>query len=121
MTEENPTQEEFLFVVPSAAEPEPGQEAVGSDPELRRDVRLPFTKRARELGLTPEDLQQFWNSKVVGLTGTIEKADKTSQTGGFQVDEISFSIGFSAKGGLAFVAEAGVEAAIAVTLRRVKA
>lgn len=54
-----------------------------------------------------EILEVFQNN-----VGTIEED--------FSVDEIAFSLGFGAKGKLAFIAEASTEAVLSVTLRRNK-
>jgi hypothetical protein len=54
----------------------------------------------------------------VGFTDTVAKAETANEPSGYRVDEISFSIGVSAKGGLLFVAEGSVHATMSITLRR---
>lgn len=108
----------FVFLIPEV-EASP-IDAPPVDHELRRDA-LPiptFLTRAREVPISPQQLSDFWNDNVVGLTSTLADAQANNDTKGFRVDEISFSIGVGAKGGIFFVAEGSIEANMSITLRR---
>ena len=87
--------------------------------ELERHVRVPGFGRAKEVQVTPQQLEDFWEKKVVALTNTLGAAQAKHETKGFRVDEISFGLGIGAKGGVLFVAEASIEATISVKLKRV--
>lgn len=52
------------------------------------------------------------------LNYIITEADQGSEGSGFKLDEVTISLGFSAKGKIAFIAEAGVEASIEVKFTR---
>ena len=118
-------EQEFLFVVPepdvvpaSAEPPWSGEGGESAEADVSIIPRLPFMARAREVSITRAQLEDFWRQKVVGLTETLAGAQRETETEGFRVDEISFSIGVGAKGGVAFVAEGSVTASMNVTLRR---
>jgi hypothetical protein len=112
-------QEKFVFLVPDfEVEAVPAQGL--TDPDLKRQAKLPaFMRRAKEVSITSDQLAKFWKEKVVALTGTLSQAQAEKKTEGFHIDEISFSLGVGAKGGIAFVAEGSVEATVSITLRRV--
>jgi hypothetical protein len=113
-------QENFIFLV-SGFEVEAAPPGPRIDPDPRRQPRaqpMEFMRRAREVSITPEQLASFWREKVVALSETLGRAQEEEQAPGFHIDEISFSIGVGAKGGVAFVAEGSVEATISITLRR---
>lgn len=58
-------------------------------------------------------------SKILGqLNFIVSEAEKSTAEKGFNLEEITVSLGFSASGKLAFIAEAGVEASIEVTFKR---
>lgn len=113
--------EELVFLVPGfEVEAVPTQLPV--DPDLKRHAKaqpLAFLRRAKEVSITPDQLAKFWKEKVVALTGTLSKAQAEKKTEGFEIDEIAFSLGVGAKGGIAFVAEGSVEATVSITLRRI--
>ena len=52
------------------------------------------------------------------LNFIVAAADKDTLNKGFKLNEITISLGFSAKGKIAFIAEAGVEASIEVKFSR---
>jgi hypothetical protein len=86
-------------------------------------VQLPaFMRRATEVSISREQLEKFWRDNVVRLSKTLTEAQAKAkeEAGGFTVDEISFSIGVGAKGGVMFVAEGSIEATMSITLRREK-
>jgi hypothetical protein len=110
---------EFVFLVPD----QEGAAATGDgfgagDSELVRHVHLPFFGNNKEVPLSREKLEAFWTENVVGLTDTLTTAQAKNEAKGFRVDEICFSIGVGAQGGLFFVAQASAQASISVTLRR---
>src|SRR4051794_8057201 len=86
--------------------------------DVERHVRIPGLSRAREVRITSDQLEDFWDKKVIELTDTLASAQAKKPTTGFTVDEISFAIGVGAKGGLLFVAEASLQATITVKLKR---
>ena len=94
-------------------------ETADKDPDLvTHSKAFGFIRQKREVSVSAEQLEGFWKDKVVGMTETLARAEAEKGTKGFRVDEITFSLGVGAKGGIAFVAEGSVEASIAVTLRR---
>jgi hypothetical protein len=56
-------------------------------------------------------------ARVSEQLGTLVSA-LPSSVSGFEVDELSIELGFSASGKLVFIAEAGVEATVSVIFRR---
>jgi hypothetical protein len=110
-------EESFDFLIP-VVEVVPGP-APSGDAELERHVQLPgFLRRTTKVAISRAELEDFWKEKVVALTETLSKAQAEQKTTGFAVDEISFSLGVGASGGVAFVAQGSVEASMSVTLRR---
>ena len=47
----------------------------------------------------------------------LSATNETTTKAGYTLDEVSVSLGFSAKGKLAFIAEAGVEASVTVKFK----
>jgi hypothetical protein len=86
--------------------------------DLERHVKLPGVRAARKVGITAAELETFWREKVIGLADTLTTAQAQQEPKGFRVEEIAFSIGVGAKGGLLFVAEASAQASITVKLAR---
>jgi hypothetical protein len=111
-------EQEFLFLVPDREAATAPEGFAGPDPERDVSIVPGFIRRAKEVPVSRADLEAFWKDKVVGLTQTISDAQVQDETRGFHVDEISFSIGVGAKGGVFFVAEGSVEASMSVKLRR---
>lgn len=110
-------EQNFVFLI-AEAQAGPADALVGDD-ELQRHVQLPgLLRHATEVSISRQQLMDFWKEKVVGLTDILSQAQAENATKGFQVDEISFSLGVSAKGGVFFVAEGSIEATMSVTLRR---
>ena|ERR1700733_12936020 len=70
----------------------------------------------KKVGLIKEDYQVILNQ--IGFI--IGDSDSRVRNTGFSLDEIKISLGFNAKGKLAFIAEAGVEASVEVTFKRKK-
>lgn len=109
MTDES----DFVFLIPEV-EAQPRRASKEADVGRVRDL----VRGSKEVGLSREQIAAFWRDKVVGLTDTVSKAETEHETQGFRVDEISFSIGVGAKGGVAFVAEGSIEATLSVKLKR---
>jgi hypothetical protein len=85
--------------------PEPGKAPEHTFDALRKlfardidDVKADFTRVTAQLKALVEALP--------------------TSVSGFEVDELSIELGFSASGKLVFIAEAGVEATVGVTFRR---
>jgi hypothetical protein len=64
-----------------------------------------------------EDVKADW-SKISRQIGDMVGATAPVQAAGFDVDSVEISLGFTATGKLAFIAEAGVEASVTITLAR---
>jgi hypothetical protein len=64
-----------------------------------------------------EEVQKDWKV-VINQTVELVSQNVDSAPKGYQMDEIEVSLGFSAKGQLAFIAEAGMEAAVRIVFRR---
>jgi hypothetical protein len=107
------SQDRFVFLVPEIAAVPTGQKE--SDVAL---LPRSLLRRATEVSISRKELEDFWKENVVGLVDTLADAQASRAAKGFGVDEISFSIGVGAKGGLFFVAEGSVEASMTITLRR---
>ena len=88
----------------STAKPAPGEAA----PHTFMDYLFPRKK---------EEVLQDWK---VTINQTVELVSQNVDTApeGYKMDEIEVSLGFSAKGQLAFIAEAGMEAAVKIVFRR---
>ena len=94
---------EYVYFL-SPAKPAPGEAA----PHAFMDYLFPRKK---------EEVMQDWtvtiNQTVELVSQNVDKAPE-----GYKMDEIEVSLGFSAKGQLAFIAEAGVQAAVRIVFRR---
>lgn len=80
------------------------------------DVEL-HSFKDRLFGRKLGDVQQDWR-RVSGQIAAMVEATSASRPQGFQLESIEVALGFSASGKLAFIAEAGVEASVTVTLTR---
>lgn len=74
--------------------------------------------RSSGLAKTTEDIKNDFSLVMNQLNFIVAEADKKASTSQFRLDEITISLGFSATGKLAFIAEAGVEASIEVKFTR---
>jgi hypothetical protein len=88
----------------SPAKPPPGE----ATPHAFLDTLYPRRK---------EEVQQDWKV-VINQTVDLVSQNVDSAPKGYQMDEIEVSLGFSAMGQLAFIAQAGLEASIKVVFRR---
>jgi hypothetical protein len=64
-----------------------------------------------------EDVKADWG-KISAQISEMVTATAPVRESGFTVDSIEISLAFTASGKLAFIAEAGVEASVAITLAR---
>jgi hypothetical protein len=71
----------------------------------------------RLFGRRIEDVQGDW-TRVSGQIAKLVDATASTRPTGFDLDSIEFSLAFTASGKLAFIAEAGVEASVSVSLKR---
>ena len=77
-------------------------------------MRKMFGGRVEEL--SQAEMEEDWKAKltsIVALAGAASEAQK-----GWHVDSVEIGLTLSAKGHLLFVAEAGVEGSVRVTLKR---
>jgi|SRR5713101_80234 len=65
-----------------------------------------------------DEVKAEWEAVFSKIQELSASADKVSKPGGLRLDSISVALGFTAKGKLAFIAEAGIQATVTVTLKR---
>ena len=101
---ERPQQDSRYVYFISPAKPPPGE----ATPHAFLDTLYPRRK---------EDVQQDWK---VAINQTVELVSQNvdSAPKGYQMDQIEVSLGFSAMGQLAFIAQAGLESSIKVVFKR---
>jgi hypothetical protein len=78
-------------------------------------IRLPWARNRAEPTDRAKLLERFGNYTSLAEQ-MMERADQSTK--GFRVDEITLHLGVSTDVGIAFIGQAGVEAAIDVTLKR---
>jgi hypothetical protein len=88
----------------SPAKPPPG----AATPHAFLDTLYPRRK---------EEVQQNWK-KVINQSVELVSQNVDSAPEGYQMDQIEVSLGFSATGQLAFIAQAGLEASVKVVFKR---
>jgi len=71
-----------------------------------------------ELSKKVDDIKNDWGRVMESLQFIIGETEKSDTNKKYVLDEITVSLGFSATGKIAFIAEAGVEASIEVTFKR---
>jgi hypothetical protein len=101
---ERPQQDSRYVYFISPAKPPPGE----ATPHAFLDTLYPRRK---------EEVQQDWK---VAINQTVELVSQNvdSAPKGYQMDQIEVSLGFSAMGQLAFIAQAGLESSIKVVFKR---
>ena len=75
-----------------------------------------FDPLARLVGRRVEDVQvdfQQTSEQLAQVVGALR-----SSVEGYEIDDITLSLGFSATGRLVFIAEAGIEATVSVTYKK---
>src|SRR5687767_9802768 len=65
-----------------------------------------------------EDVKRDWKVMSAQILELVSTTESTTTQKGFTLSEVSVSLGFNAKGKLAFIAEAGVEGSVTVVLKR---
>jgi hypothetical protein len=75
-----------------------------------------FDPLARLFGRQVADVKQDFEVRSQQLAQVLEGL--RHEVSGFELDEISIELGFSASGHLVFIAEAGINATVSVTYRR---
>lgn len=67
-------------------------------------------------GRSKEEVRKDWEKVVSQMRFLIETVEASAKD--YQLDEVSFQLGFSAEGQIVFVAKAGVTTTISATFRR---
>jgi hypothetical protein len=93
----------YVYFV-SPAKPLPGE----AEPHAFLDTLYPRRK---------EEVQQNWKVMINHVVDLVSQ-NVDSAPKGYQMDEIDVSLGFSAMGQLAFIAQAGLESSIKVVFKR---
>ena len=71
----------------------------------------------RLFGRRIEDIQADWR-RISSQIAKLVEATSSMRPTGFELDTIEVGLAFTASGRLAFIAEAGVEASVSITLAR---
>ncbi|MGH9893554.1 MAG: Pepco domain-containing protein [bacterium] len=95
---------EILFITRTTLAP--------GEVELHRGVPGETLKR------TLDEVREDWKMVSAQVIDLMSATDSAASPAPFQIDEVSVSLGFNAKGKLAFLAEAGVESSITVSFKR---
>jgi hypothetical protein len=72
----------------------------------------------RVFGRPLQDVEADWN-RVLGQVSSILESAIPGSFNGYDLDTVSIALGFNAKGGLVFIAEAGIQVSVTVTFKRV--
>jgi hypothetical protein len=75
-------------------------------------------KGGNALSKKASEVKEDWNIMMAQLSDIMSNTEKTTESSRYQMDEITVKLGFTAKGKIAFIAEAGVEASIEVKFKR---
>jgi len=81
-------------------------------------VQLHKKSAVESVSRTVAELKTDWNEMMQSVTVIIEDTERHTKESGFQLTEIEVGLGFNAKGKLAFIAEAGVEASLSIRFKR---
>jgi hypothetical protein len=104
MSEDNLDDKQTVYFLSEAITLQPGET------ELHK-------QNDRLLGRSLEDVKEDWKKVSEQVSEMIEHT-KAQQPKGFALETVSVSLGFSAKGRLVFIAEAGVEASVEMVFKR---
>lgn len=104
MSTENRDQDQVLFIAREAAPP------VGK-------VELHAFKE-KVLTRPLEEVKDDWRVVSRQVIELVEETEREVSGKKYRLDQVTVGLGFNAKGKLAFLAEAGVEASVTVTFRR---
>lgn len=93
--------------------------AQATDPLIRMDALPAWTAEAvfDVEKIDPEDMAADWKRKLDHVVEVATSAAATKDKA-WHIDEIEIGLTLSAKGELLFIAEAGIEASVKVTLKR---
>lgn len=67
-------------------------------------------------GRRKEDVEADWERVISQMTFLVDKVSAAAQ--GYQLEEVTFELGFSAEGEIVFIAKGGVTASISATFKR---
>jgi hypothetical protein len=81
-------------------------------------VTLHKRSAVESVSKTVAELKTDWNEMMQSVTVIIEDTERHTKKVGFKLEEIEIGLGFNAKGKLAFIAEAGVEASVSIKFRK---
>jgi hypothetical protein len=95
---------DVLFIAPPPA-PGPGEAALHAG-SIKRVIR------------TLEETTEDWKRVVTQVTTLVGATEEHAAATGWGLDEVTVGLAFDAKGKLAFIAEAGVQASIEVRFKR---
>jgi hypothetical protein len=86
---------------------------------LNKDgVRLQSDKNGSALVKKVGEVKKDYEAIVTQINFIMADTDAQVKDSGFSLDEVKISLGFSAKGKIAFIAEAGMEASIEISFKR---
>ena len=81
-------------------------------------VRLHRGGAEKELIRSLEHVKEDWKVVVGQVAEMVSGTDDRVTAAGYELSEVNISLGFNAKGKLAFIAEAGVEASVSIVFKR---
>lgn len=86
------------------------------------DLKQPGVKLHSDTGATltkkVSEVKKDWNAVMGQVSEIVSDTDVEMSKTGYVLDEITVALGFNAKGKLAFIAEAGVEASIEIKFKK---
>jgi hypothetical protein len=91
---------------------------VGSRPLRAGETRAQFASVTDIIKRPLDEVKAEWEAVFLKIQDLSASADRVQKPGGLRLDSISVALGFTAKGKLAFIAEAGIQATVTVTLKR---
>jgi hypothetical protein len=89
----------------------------GAPPTLEPGEFVTHSFKDKVFGRKLEDVKDDW-ARLSQQVGEMAGSTAPITAAGFQLDSIEVALGFTASGKLAFIAEAGVEATVTLTLSR---
>jgi hypothetical protein len=107
--DQNRDPEQVLFI--SGTVPE---ESPATTPGIKFHKRRGISIVTRTL----EEVKEDWKVVVGQVVEMVAVTGERIGVAGFELDQVEISLGFSASGKLAFIAEAGVEASVTIAFKR---
>jgi hypothetical protein len=104
--------------VPKATQRDVQEVVFITQPVITPGVTLNRETPAQEIRRKLGEVKEDWVVVMQQVSEIISGTDAHTHAEGFRLSEVSVSLGFNAKGKLAFIAEAGVEASVSVTFKR---